>query len=211
MAEEDAKRRALDERLSSYLRRADKDVEAGHTIANLRVELNSVNRRVRTAEAHVQSLLSEHNELRAEHDEHVQDSHAFRSDVLERVDGVENITKAHTDVLIRVKRRLRTGDQDDEMATGNFDLKRIQDEVMESVRLAKQSNNSERVRALETEAAVRKSEAAERKESETWLRRHAITVVSTIAATLIAAFLTTIIVLAIAGARQSTSVLPIPR
>lgn len=190
--DDESKKKALDEKLSAFLKKDDQDTRAGHTIANLRVEMSQFARRLKTTEGHVGLLQSQHNELRAEHDEHVTASKGHHNDVLERLDGVENLAEAHTNVLIRVKKRLHTGDGDDEMATGNFDLRSIQREVEES---KARRANSMRVRALETEAA-------ERKESSTWLRRHAITVVSSVFAALFLAFLTAIITLAIAGAKQ---------
>lgn len=119
-------RNALDSRLEAFLRSCDEDTQRGHTIANLRLDIRQYHIRQNQIEARFNVFASDQENL------------------IERVDGHDRRLDAHGNALLQMKRRLRTGDEDIEMSTGNFDLKTIQKEVEEQ-RLKRM--HSERVKA----------------------------------------------------------------
>jgi chromosome segregation ATPase len=204
LSDDASKKAALDRKLSTFLESVDDDARAGHTIANLRLEISSFARRLRTTEAHVEALRSEHAELRADHEEHVASQTEFQGEVLERLGGAEGLIEAHTDVLVRVKKRLRTGDPDDEMVTGNHDLRSMQVALEEAREKGRDKRtNSMRVEALE-------HAETERKENATWLKRHAFTVVTGVLVALFLMFVTALVTLAATGARQSVTPVLVP-
>lgn len=125
----------LDADLRAYLDEQKRAKGEGHTIQSLRLEVHENSRLTRNAmgmihgmNARIAVLESNHGELQSLTEEH----------------GTKLVH--HAAELVTIKRRLREGDDDQEMATGRFDVEEIKRELEE---VKKRRLESERVRAEE--------------------------------------------------------------
>ena len=176
----------LDKSLAQYLSEQSEEKRKGFTLANLFIRIESYERRLAKNERRVEAL----EERIEEHEERVEEAHS-------RLD-------AHRIAIVSVKRHLKqqpcagTAEEfREQMDTGSFDLIAIQREVEEKRATAGKPSLSERVRALD-------AAENERKESATWWKRHAITVVTGIAAGLALMILTAILTAAVTQATRPT-------
>jgi hypothetical protein len=153
----------MDDQLKAYLDRHDLERREGFTIANVMSKFHQFEVGQRTQDARIDALESR------------VDAHDLR------FDGLEERADRHGAAIVVIKRRLRTGDDDDDMATGQFNLGEVRRELEEA--RAKRAE-SERVKA----------------ENSTWLKRQAITWVGAAIGAGLLVILTTLVTLAIAGA-----------
>lgn len=116
----------LDRQLQEFLAASQAEREQGHTIANLRVEMHQFKIGLRTLEG---TVLSQGGLL---------------SHMRERQERMHERQDHQGAAIVIIKRRLRDGEDDDEMDTGQFDVAAVRHELEEQRR---RRLDSERVKA----------------------------------------------------------------
>ncbi len=182
-----------DKLLVEFLSQQSEDKKQGYTIANVLI-------RVQKYHDEVKVLRREVSDLRDAQKVHAEEDREVHERIEERVEQAHERLDAHRGAIVAVKRRIRRspdthdGEFDTEMDTGTFDLAALQQRD-------KRSSNSDRVKALEAAEAGRKDDA-------TWWKRHAITVLSTIIASLVLSACAVMATLAVQGARATPIAIP---
>lgn len=152
----------LDLQLSEYLDAERRSRAEGHTIANVRIEVHELSRTIKGINARVAAL------------------EVGQDDVHDRLDTHAAKITHHAAEIVTIKRRIRSGDDDEEMSTGRFDVEEIKREL----------------------AAVRQSRKdSERAKSEeiTWWKRSLIGWVALAMGFVASTAITVLITLAILG------------